>query len=527
MTGRGGRGGAALACLFACLFACPAFASEGAAGCPDGRWPIDDGPIVVGDAGLVVDALLIRGDHVELGDGCAARRVRIRRTPRGTRFRARWDDCAGLTGPVRVRGAIRRGCVRLRAALAVRGVPGRTRFTARRGSACGTIAGIPCLPGHFCEVPPATCEAADPAGICRPVPDACPDVWEPICGCDGITYGNDCERRAARAQVAHDGACERTCDTSLDLPCEPQAFCEHPPGSCLNADAGGVCVPAPTECPETFAPVCGCDGVDYANDCARVAARVQKDHDGTCACVPVTCPPDTEPYDGVGTGCPDRCLPVACATSADCASGESCVKDFGDCAGAGVCRAQDALCALHFDPVCGCDGTTYGNECEAAAAGTNVAHGGPCEKVCGTILGLSCPDGSYCEHPSETCRTADVGGTCTLVPATCPELFAPVCGCDGVTYANDCARRMARAQRAGDGPCPTSCRGGDDCLDDQICETPPGVCAAAGVCVPRPDACLRVIEPVCGCDGHVYGNACEAAAAGVGVGPWTPCIDGS
>jgi hypothetical protein len=42
-----------------------------------------------------------------------------------------------------------------------------------------------------------------------------------------------------------------------------------------------------------------------------------------------------------------------------------------------------------------------------------------------------------------------------------------------------------------------------------------GVSSGAGSCQPKPEVCTDVIEPVCGCDGKVYNNACEAAAAGI------------
>ena len=44
----------------------------------------------------------------------------------------------------------------------------------------------------------------------------------------------------------------------------------------------GSCVPIPETCPRLFDPVCGCDGITYVNDCERIRAQVQKDHDGPC-----------------------------------------------------------------------------------------------------------------------------------------------------------------------------------------------------------------------------------------------------
>ena len=51
------------------------------------------------------------------------------------------------------------------------------------------------------------CGAIGSAGVCVDVPTGCPDVWDPVCGCDGKTYGNDCTRKGARAQKDHDGEC--------------------------------------------------------------------------------------------------------------------------------------------------------------------------------------------------------------------------------------------------------------------------------------------------------------------------------
>lgn len=72
---------------------------------------------------------------------------------------------------------------------------------------------------------------------------------------------------------------------------------------------------------------------------------------------------------------------------------------------------------------------------------------------CGTFQGLACPEGEVCELPAGQCQVADLGGSCVPRPDFCTQDYDPVCGCDGVTYSNDCARLMAGAQKSHDGAC--------------------------------------------------------------------------
>src|SRR5438552_4022574 len=314
-----------------------------------------------------------------------------------------------------------------------------------------------------------------------------------------------CPLGAASGATATPTAVCQTCRSDAD--CQANEFCECQPGTC--GETGGTCVARPAVCFDLVAPVCGCDGNTYPNDCERLKAGVCKRRNGPCAagqcfdtiqqqctghscpaaqrcplpsqfCVPV-CPPPLPTgtcFDPAGGQCTDQ----SCSPSTPCPLDEFCLAQ---------CPPPTAMC---FDTITGqCTGQPCSPAQPCALPNefcTPRCPPPPPPPTTPTLPPASCQaDGDcgmdqFCECPVATC--SKTGGTCVNEPQVCPEVFAPVCGCDGTTYSNDCSRQGAGACKLHDGACQQTCQADADCDDGNPCTVDRcnnGMCEHECLCV--------------------------------------------
>jgi len=178
-----------------------------------------------------------------------------------------------------------------------------TYFSVDNDEGCGT--------DDMCKIATGNCMlmSASQEGVCITPPEMCTYDFNPVCGCDGVSYSNECDALGSGVNVMNVGCCpdDEDCEDNIedsftsadetttpctyfnvkdDEGCGADDMCKIAMGHCMAifmvASLEGVCITPPERCTYNFDPVCGCDNVTYGNECSAFGAGVNIQFPGCC-----------------------------------------------------------------------------------------------------------------------------------------------------------------------------------------------------------------------------------------------------
>lgn len=255
-----------------------------------------------------------------------------------------------------------------------------------------------------------------------------------------------------------------------------------------------------------YDPVCGSDGVTYANDCKFASTVCSEENNANTHFIQAVgeCPPSYDDEDQEEA----PIMPLAEIQSDGVPN-----ADIEAASGTEASTEVDLLtlfcsltCKLTPDQVCGTDGVTYINDCHLLSSKCEhpeleKASHGECPKS---------QDENIVLNALEAVSTQDLTEPPEKCNPMCERVYDPICGSDGITYANSCLLEYAECRNPnvkvfGAGKCPAQMQ------TAQAVNNPTSNDNGGEVCIPGP--CPYTYAPVCGSDGQTHDNLCLFANA--------------